>query len=408
MHAVYVVIAKCFSSYTMTTTATLIFCVFVFLTSFSCSLQEVCIVPDAFSGSSKLPPSCETTTSINHFCREASDVPDHTIMTLLSGTHHLNTTCQFRNVNNITVRSETESSVIVVCSPEIESGFQYLNVSKLLMTSIEFRSCRAPWKIPPIPCNVNCDILIEDSVYAGLMVINGTDHTLKKLTVYYSSIVIYNAAGTVNMDSIKVAEFSTGILIMYNIITGRNNFTLSDSLILKQKTDSVMSALSVILVKANLSLYVIQTNFSHNLGLSGAVTINFCDSIASVTISKCDFNACKGQFIGGGLGVIYNNMNSSIRSPSLHIINSTFANNEAALGGGVSLIVKGTMGNSSLYMDMINCSFYGNRASVGSALCVNCWTTSHSYGHQTLIPAAIHVKISTCTFFTSDRNSGWL
>ena len=389
MHAIYVVIAKCFPAIIKMTT--LIFCVFVFLASFSCSLQEVCIVPDAFSGSSKLPPSCETTTSINHFCREASGVPDHTIVTLLSGTHQLNTTCQFRNVNNITVRSETESSVIVVCSPEIESGFQYLNVSKLLMTSIEFRSCRAPWKIPPIPCNVNCDILIEDSVYAGLMVINGTDHTLKKLTVYYSSIVIYNAAGTVNMDSIKVAEFSTGILIMYNIITGRNNFTLSDSLILKQKTDSVMSALSVILVKANLSLYVIQTNYSHNLGYSGAVTINFCDSIASVTISKCDFNACRGA-LGGGLGVFYSNMNSSIGSPSLHIINSTFVNNEATLGGGVYLTE--TMGYSSLYMDMINCSFYGNRASDGSALCVNCWTTSHSYGQQTLIPAAIHVKIS--------------
>ena len=40
------------------------------------------------------------------------------------------------------------------------------------------------------------------------MVINGTDHTLNKVTVYSSIIIIYDVAGTVTMDLIKVAEFS--------------------------------------------------------------------------------------------------------------------------------------------------------------------------------------------------------
>ena len=55
---------------TMAISANLILLV-VLLVSFSCSLQEVCVVPDG--GSSEPPPSCETTTSLNHFCKKASD-----------------------------------------------------------------------------------------------------------------------------------------------------------------------------------------------------------------------------------------------------------------------------------------------------------------------------------------------
>ena len=173
----------------------------------------MCVVPD--DASSEPTPSCENTTSLNHFCQGASDVPDHTIVTLLSGTHHLNTTCQFKNVENITVRGETGSNVTVQCSPEKESGFQYLNVSKLLMTSIELRGCGAAWKLLPPKIYKVFDKRYRASFSAGLMVINGTDHTLNKVTAYYSNIImtLYDAAGTVTMSSIQVAGNNDTLMI---------------------------------------------------------------------------------------------------------------------------------------------------------------------------------------------------
>ena len=109
--------------------------VFLFVSCFSYSLQEVCIAPD---GGSQKPP-CKT---INQFCQDAGGIPDNTVVNVLSGTHRLNTTCEMQNVNNITLRSKNRSKVIFKCSHE-DSGFRFLNVSMLKISGIEFKGCGA-------------------------------------------------------------------------------------------------------------------------------------------------------------------------------------------------------------------------------------------------------------------------
>ena len=69
---------------------------------------------------------------------------------------------------------------------------------------------------------------------AGLMLIDGTDHTLKNVTAYDSSIIIHNAAGNVTIDSIEVAEYSLGIFVYYDNVKGNNSLTIEDSRILNQ------------------------------------------------------------------------------------------------------------------------------------------------------------------------------
>ena len=69
---------------------------------------------------------------------------------------------------NITVRGET-GSVTVQCSPGKESGFQYLNVSKLLMTSIELRDWKIPQPIKLMLHNTSLKHFLA-TVWAGLMI----------------------------------------------------------------------------------------------------------------------------------------------------------------------------------------------------------------------------------------------
>ena len=263
-------------------------------TSVSC-FQEVCVVTDG--SSSKPPPYCETTTSLNHFCQSASDVPDHTTVTLLSGTHHLDTICQFNNVKNITLRSETWCNVSVQCNSSVETGFLYLNVSNLVMSSIEIRGCGATWKVPQaLPIHSNTTFL------AALLVISGADYTLNNVTIISGGVFIYNTAGNVIMNSMKVigptvnaASECMRNVILYDARMTLAKLTILDSLI-QDLNNTVCSdlifggGLSLILGKSSLTLDIVRTNISQNSGIYGGnLGIAFYDSNASVTISNSNF-----------------------------------------------------------------------------------------------------------------------
>ena len=82
-----------------------------------------CIIPDS---SSSKPPSCESHSTLNHFCENANGGQNDTLLNILSGTHILNTTCELRDVNNVTLRGQKGSNVIIKCSSDENIGFKFL------------------------------------------------------------------------------------------------------------------------------------------------------------------------------------------------------------------------------------------------------------------------------------------
>ena len=230
------------------------------------------------------------------------------------------------------------------------------------------------------------------------MVINGADHTLKNVTVYHSSMVIYNAAGTVAMHSLKVADsFFMGILIVYDAnVMGNSKLTIVDSLVLNQTTDSrYAGGLSVFVDYSNfqLTLDIVRTVFSQNSGEfnGGNMAVFLYNSTASVTVSECNFNAGHAGLSGGGLVIFYD-----FRPSSFRIVNSIFANNEAGIDGGAVAVHQALTIVPNLSMDIINSSFYENRSPDGAALFVN------QIGYDNLIDS---ITISSCTF--SNHSYSW-
>ena len=353
--------------------------VVILLKSFSFSLQEVCVVPDG--GSSK---SCKTVTSLNHFCKEDTrGLPDHTLVTLLSGTHHLNTICQFSNVGNITLRSETGSNVTIQCNGNENAGFLFSNVSNLVVSSFEMRHCAVAWD----GASKTLTFWPNNDFTASLLVIEGRDHILRNLSIVSSGgVFIHNAGGTVTMNSIEVTRSQNfGIIIWYDMhLIGNNRMTIADSLIAFQ------SGLFMTLGRSNMSIDIVHTNFyeNHLQSYGGNMGIFILDASVSVMISDCNFNSGKAE-VGGGLYIYHN---SSSNSSSLSIVNSTFANNIAEYsGGGVGVE---TYRSAALHMDIINSSFYVNTAAAGSALYVK--SRSVRYFHSPT--SSVHLKISVCNF----------
>ena len=428
-----------------------------------CSLQEVCIVTGE---SSQKPPSCKTTTTLNQFC-DGANIQSNTIVTFFSGTHSLNTTCQLKHISDISLKSQMGSSVTVQCSMEESSGIQCLDVSRVLISGIEFRGCGASWKLS------EASSLFPGHVFwAALLFINGTDHTLSNLTVLHSKssgIFIYNVAGTVTVNSCKALNTSIDIgignAIMYDTLATEDiRLTIADSLILNNQYEAdyclpVSSGLAVFLNRSKLIFDIVNTTFIGNSAcqFGGNMAINFYDSSASVTISHSTFK--EGQAgSGGGLyvyiesillsstlsivnstfannqatsnnfgqtgngGGLYVSLPPIMRSSTLSIVNSTFTNNKARFhGGGVFVTWElSPLTNATLYMDVINSSFSGNviaglsdKAGGGHALQAKANKVIIRYESLLSVPRFyVNLSISMCSFIshfsTPLSNSKWV
>ena len=92
-------------------------------------------------------------------------------------------------------------------------------------------------------------------------------------------------------------------------------------------------------------------------------------------------------------GYAWRRFERSNLSLSLRIINSTFANNEAAGGSGVYV-----EGSEDLHVDIIESSFHENTGNGGSALCVCCFSEE-----AITVLCSIDTRISKSTFSNNNH-----
>ncbi len=273
--------------------------VLVFLIlNFSMTCCSLCIVP--VSSSIHKHTSCDSAT-INHFC-ESSATSNNTTVNILSGTHTLNTTCEVKNVNNITLRGESQSRVVIKCSPNQESGFRFFNVTMLELSGIELSDCGASWSTAQQLDHLTPNIL------SALLFVNGSNLTLNNMTVSNAKaagIYIYNVGGRVLVDSCVVVNASSyrsdvmsGNVIVHDHLATQDNqlFSIANSLIFSSgyrndcNQNLYSSGLSLFIGSAKLTIDIVHLNLTRNKGcMGGNMAVLFFD-FAPVTISDTIFS----------------------------------------------------------------------------------------------------------------------
>lgn len=407
--------------------ASVVFLVFAghFLTC--CNCREVCVAPDC--DNEKSPSSCKT---LNKFCVDPHQVASGRIVTLLGGTHWLNTTCEIEDIEDgLTLRGDGGSRPIVACSPLQNSGFKFQNVSNLNIAGIDFTDCGSTWNI------MLSSLVAHYQTQAALLFVNGSDLTLTNVTVSHAKsagIYICNVAGIVTVDSCRVDNGSSGAfdnssgniaLYDHNKTTSlritnsqfiNNGDKLNYSKGYSSEDDGTFiysNGLVLFLGTPHVTVSVIGSNFSQNTGCNGGNLAVLFFNFTSVNISGCTFAegwACSG----GGLYVSFQNSfldqtyhhspSYSHSRESLHVVNSNFVKNHAEFaGGGVYICWKQSLLlNGSSKMQVENSQFIGNSLGLQGR-------GGLAFHYNTYLDTAIHsgsfpkfdvdLYVSNCHFF---------
>ena len=385
--------------------------------------QEVCIVSDG--GSTK--PSSRKMSTMNRFCQ--GGISDNAIITVLSGTHTMNTTCEVKNVKNVTLSGQQLGAKSVVRCTSSNSGFRFLNVSTLKISNIKFVGCGARWHLQ----TQYLDSDIPTEPFSALLFVNGSDLTLMNITVakaQATAIYVYNVAGNVTMDSCCISHASSndvavagGNYIVYDTFATKDtNLRISNSHVLNSGShvdthhhgahkNKYSSGLVLFLGSSNVIAGIFNTEFSENRGTDrgGNMALIFY-AFAPVTISHTTFN--RGYSVhGAGLYVSFENtyfdLNkdktlSPVISPNvLSIAHSTFTNNRGEdSGGGIYIRWKQSLlMNGSTHINVTNSRFVGNSVGVNKGLALYAISDkSVTDDPNSFSKLHVSLNLSNCTF----------
>ena len=404
----------------------------------SCSHEKsLCIGPDDQSGH-PLPTHCDSaaTTNINQLCGNTEDY-SNTLITVLKGTHTLNGTCEFKEVNNLAIRGTNGSTIS--CSSN-ETGFRFLNVFKLEISDIEFTSCGCTGYV------VSNLYGLPNETLSALLFINGSSLTLTNVTVVNAvsaGIYIYNVVDYVTMDSCKVInassdkiDYMSGTVIAYNNHTttntrlvisqchfmnsGYTNYRSKKYCSYRNYERSYSCGLALFHGNPNLTVEISDSVFFNNTGCNGGnMAVLIFDfrtqyDMSMVTITTTTFTKGRSRF-GGGLQVLFESSISDNRyghsesyrnrnkTKALSINQSTYSGNYAALnGGGIYMEWRQSYSLDRIVdMDITDSTFERNFMGIygsgGLALSYRTYIDSVDKEDK-LLKFRVNLNITTCSF----------
>ena len=267
--------------------------------------------------------SCEVTNSIDSFCQSASYWKDDIVVRFPGGTHLLNRTCELNDVNNVTLRGESESKPVVQCSKHADSGFVFRNVSMLRISGIEFTGCGAKQSFEH-------NYKTQFGPSAALLFVKGSNLTLVNVTVSNASpagIYIQDVVGNVTVNSCVIRNASShqrhtlrGNVVKYEpFITADTYLSIVDTQITNCGlnhnrfhqcdnsglfTSKQASGLMLLIASSRVTISINNTNLTHNRGCEGGnMYINLKRSVP-VTISHTNLIAGHAMDHGGNLLMI--------------------------------------------------------------------------------------------------------
>lgn len=365
--------------------------------------KEICIIPE--SGTE--PSSCDIANTIDQFCR--AGVKDNTVAIFMNGTHKLGLVCEISFVKNVALRAKGGSKVIIECSPQKDASFKFLNVSVLEVSGIEFVGCGAASS----PASA--------SYISALLFGNGSDITVTNINVSdskYFGIFGQNVAGTFTLNKCQVTNASSNMIRYDSTLSEDAKFILANCVIANNRplTDPLSGGINLVPGNFRVKMEITNSSFIRNTGLVGGNMLVYYTDFASVSISNCAFIGGRALADGGGLSAAFElkSVGSVNKFDFLNITSSTFVNNTAVSGGGVSIIWDNMVKYEGYaYVKISDTLFDGNLLKASSVfptkprggLALLIYSNDYFSTH---LPTLFNVSISRCMFINHSPQIGTL
>ena len=404
------------------------------LKSYCSEDRQLCVTPPNVTN---IPSFCKKPIDIDTFCQDPSLHSDSTV-TFLSGEHPLNTTCEVSDASNLTLAGYTVSNskvAIIKCFPTNNSGFSFIDVDGLQISNLEFDGCGSDWNI-----SFNNLTGLTPRVLSALLFVSGSNLNLKNVNVSNSTsagIVIFNVAGSVEMESCIVQNASTNDkdIMGGNIIAYNDDIALDTSVQISYckffycgyrnyRTDcnktsfgtiSYSSGLALFLGNKNLTVNITNSNMSNNTGCNGGnmallmLAYNIKSPVETVNVESSSF-ANGRAYIGGGLYVTFEDSfqfnhseTTTVGAKPLKVIRiakSNFTNNHAkrTAGGAYVQWKQALKDRKTLDMTMEDLTFSKNTANGGGlGLHYQAYVDIGSDPHRSP-KFRVNLNVSRCTF----------
>jgi hypothetical protein len=352
-------------------------------------------------GSSSSPPFCVCERRNDDQLQDCKPLEDHfnswipnfSVFSFCPGPHSLSTPKNITGAFNITLEAaELGDDVTVECNSTGDAGIAFFNTTGLTIRGITIQNC-------------GMHVIIQDnrSVKAALVFEGGEDLILQSILVKRSSVAAFSVIDVTGYVLIKNSVFADAY------IREENEEYLSGSFIGYTNHSQIMAQMVTVKV-ANThfknNAYQLRyrnrscdsTDRRQSAGLSiflsrGSVNISF----SNVSLSG------NGGCAGGNMAIMLFNVHNLVGNTHICIGNgSTVEKGHSNVGGGVSVILTSSAGNSSRSTDNGNqlpllyihdTTFHKNRASfVGGALYLKHMETEGSPQAPGII------EIMNCTF----------
>ena len=404
----------------------------------SCETAHLCVINNELT-SQPLLSSCNYRNSIDNFSQEADKYSkSNTTVTFFGGHHNLTHTWKWNNVENVILRANGRSEVIINCSPHDSNGFVFENVSMLSISSLHMIGCGSNWTI-----RSNIKGLISN-VLSALSFINGSQLTLTFVSVSdakAAGLYIYNVAGNTRLNFIIVTNASSddsekmsGNIILYDIDVN-SSLAIENSVFShcgydiknncsKNITIIQSSGLALIVTSSKSVISISATNFYNNKGCNGGnielllFSIPVQPETPVLTINNTILENGFSNF-GGGLYASFEvtflypfNFSGSSKFEAFVIENSTFRNNIAKYSGG-GIVVEWQERYSGNVLEATICDsvFYNNsiQDNGGGGLALHYRKFIQPGGRKTNSQKfRVNLEVSQCSFFNHSPSRGQL
>lgn len=311
------------------------------------------------------------------------------------------------NVNNISILGQENS--VIQCSNGSEAGFRFTNVQKLNISGIIFKNCAALSTVDPNP---------KQNIRASISIQNSSDIHISDIGVLSSpgtGLALYDIDSTLDIVSsnfegnghdkksggnglfIEVSEGSTikSSRLVYSItncsfINNSAETTIDNSRSGFTRFDKGGGICIYIRSHIGITITIEHSTIENNsaTGYGGGVFAAFSNDVRNsvITVRDSNYTGNSARYGGAHYSSYLHNRgrNQTPLNCSHSFSSSTFTDNRAEYGGGISVFSTSVRTNSAENdVSFKNCTWKRNSGNFGSAIAIlpNAWNLNTADGY---------------------------
>lgn len=291
----------------------------------------------------------------------------------------------FKNMASITIQSYRNLSTVIACNGS-NMGFKFTHSSSITLKNLQIANCGVEYEVTSRSIKRDATTDTPPQFQAGVYIFNCSRVTIMNVSIYesdgiglsiintYGEVVIENS--TFQKNSIKkhdgVVSGGGGLYIEYsccslgecyssscNILAPKSNYTIRNCTFEENAATTAHSK------ELPTSYHTASGKLHQDFGNGGGMSVVFSDHTeieTELTVINCTFGE-NSAALGGGLFILMQGSSPS----TLHVERSFFDRNSAKqFGGGLCIILESQWNEISFH----KCNVTGNNATVGGGTAI--------------------------------------